>query len=623
MCDQLDVFLQQETKGFVDRLFVTLENKSYLQSNPEPPPPSVPGAAAKEELHPSIGVASVNGSSIPPPSSSSTTVAPPYAAAAASAAVPENVARESRTSSSSSNKQKTEQRSSGGGKRRSWSPRSRSRSRDRGQLRQQRSRSPRDRSSRGGGSRNWDDRRSRRSPPVGSSSGGSSQRRSDQRDQRGGGGRRSRSPPRRSSRSPPRRRNQRPSSRSPPPTSSKGENSDKTMTTTTTATDVTGTAPPSVQSVIVAPAGVAAAAGGNKFRCRDYDEKGYCMRGDLCPYDHGNDPVVLEDVELSSMLNYNRPPPGAATAVAAPPPSAVVVVPPPHHHLRGPPPSLSQLPPSVGGEPYNPDAPGISWPPPPMVAGPAGIVPLRPMPPYGVHGGPPYHRGMPPVPVPSHAMRSHPMAHHQHHPHHHNQHRPQMRGGGGGGHPPPMGLLGQAPPSSGGVGRELISVPTAGMGVGGDDVGDLSAALSGGTNKRNVIEAGLDAVRLNTFQPHLKLKFYRCVVLFASGRTRDEEKPFRLQPIGPSIGARLCCFYSWPWRCWQSTAAAATASSIRPDQLLPRSQEDPAWPQQHFSPKQSLQQVWQDRQPPSFVWWRPGRRSGDFLFALWGTSGLP
>jgi len=52
MCDQLDVFLQQETKGFVDKLFVTLETKSYLQSNPEPPgaiqaeAPNVPIAAA-------------------------------------------------------------------------------------------------------------------------------------------------------------------------------------------------------------------------------------------------------------------------------------------------------------------------------------------------------------------------------------------------------------------------------------------------------------------------------------------------------------------------------------------------------------------------------------------------
>lgn len=33
-------------------------------------------------------------------------------------------------------------------------------------------------------------------------------------------------------------------------------------------------------------------------------EKGYCMRGDLCPYDHGTDPVVLEDVALSRVLTF-------------------------------------------------------------------------------------------------------------------------------------------------------------------------------------------------------------------------------------------------------------------------------------------------------------------------------
>lgn len=31
-------------------------------------------------------------------------------------------------------------------------------------------------------------------------------------------------------------------------------------------------------------------------RCRDFDEKGYCMRGETCPWDHGVDPVVLEDL---------------------------------------------------------------------------------------------------------------------------------------------------------------------------------------------------------------------------------------------------------------------------------------------------------------------------------------
>ncbi|XP_063372201.1 RNA-binding protein 26 [Cydia amplana] len=39
-----------------------------------------------------------------------------------------------------------------------------------------------------------------------------------------------------------------------------------------------------------------------KRRCRDFDEKGYCMRGDLCQWDHGADPVVLEDATLTSVL---------------------------------------------------------------------------------------------------------------------------------------------------------------------------------------------------------------------------------------------------------------------------------------------------------------------------------
>eukprot|EP01114_Cavostelium_apophysatum_P015598 TRINITY_DN4283_c0_g1_i3.p1 TRINITY_DN4283_c0_g1~~TRINITY_DN4283_c0_g1_i3.p1 ORF type:complete len:705 (-),score=209.05 TRINITY_DN4283_c0_g1_i3:128-2242(-) len=32
-----------------------------------------------------------------------------------------------------------------------------------------------------------------------------------------------------------------------------------------------------------------------KQRCRDYDERGFCIRGELCPYDHGNDRIVVTD----------------------------------------------------------------------------------------------------------------------------------------------------------------------------------------------------------------------------------------------------------------------------------------------------------------------------------------
>lgn len=32
-------------------------------------------------------------------------------------------------------------------------------------------------------------------------------------------------------------------------------------------------------------------------RCKDYDEKGFCMKGDMCPYEHGVDPIVVPGQE--------------------------------------------------------------------------------------------------------------------------------------------------------------------------------------------------------------------------------------------------------------------------------------------------------------------------------------
>merc|ERR1719186_2324140 len=49
-----------------------------------------------------------------------------------------------------------------------------------------------------------------------------------------------------------------------------------------------------------------------KPRCRDYDEKGFCLRGDLCKFDHGNDAVVLEDNAKPGVPPYQPgAPPGA------------------------------------------------------------------------------------------------------------------------------------------------------------------------------------------------------------------------------------------------------------------------------------------------------------------------
>ena len=77
-----------------------------------------------------------------------------------------------------------------------------------------------------------------------------------------------------------------------------------------------------------------------KPRCRDYEEKGFCLRGDMCKFDHGSDAVVLED-----SLGYQ---PG----------------------LPGP-----------GFDPYVPGVPGsgpsgISYPPPVMSVPPPGYAPL-------------------------------------------------------------------------------------------------------------------------------------------------------------------------------------------------------------------------------------------------------
>ncbi|GFT14113.1 RNA-binding protein 26 [Nephila pilipes] len=82
-------------------------------------------------------------------------------------------------------------------------------------------------------------------------------------------------------------------------------------------------------------------------RCQDYDERGYCLRGDLCVYDHGTDPILVEDV--SSVLNFGvvsqdryedhttgtkspkQPPPPSSPPPLPPPPPPLPPLPPPEH----------------------------------------------------------------------------------------------------------------------------------------------------------------------------------------------------------------------------------------------------------------------------------------------------
>lgn len=46
-------------------------------------------------------------------------------------------------------------------------------------------------------------------------------------------------------------------------------------------------------------------------------EKGFCMLGDLCPYDHGMDPVVVEDIGIPNVLPFPPVPPGNQAYILA------------------------------------------------------------------------------------------------------------------------------------------------------------------------------------------------------------------------------------------------------------------------------------------------------------------
>ncbi|XP_066501354.1 RNA-binding protein 27 isoform X3 [Hoplias malabaricus] len=136
-----------------------------------------------------------------------------------------------------------------------------------------------------------------------------------------------------------------------------------------------------------------------KHRCRDYDEKGFCVRGDLCPFDHGNDPLIVDDVALPTMIPF--PPPGMPPParmplppMTEPPPIMPMPFPP---HGQPPPPGILPIPglpliPASGIEPSphartsnsSPLAPPGVGPPPPLPPPPpptssaASSTPLHP-----------------------------------------------------------------------------------------------------------------------------------------------------------------------------------------------------------------------------------------------------
>ncbi|XP_051882263.1 RNA-binding protein 26 isoform X2 [Pristis pectinata] len=111
-----------------------------------------------------------------------------------------------------------------------------------------------------------------------------------------------------------------------------------------------------------------------KKRCRDYDEKGFCMRGDMCPFDHGSDPVVVEDVNLPGMLPFPSQPPAVEgpNPPALPPPPPILT--PPPVNLRPPVPPPGPLPPSLPPVAVGPPPPLPPLQPPGMDAPPSSIT---------------------------------------------------------------------------------------------------------------------------------------------------------------------------------------------------------------------------------------------------------
>jgi len=94
-----------------------------------------------------------------------------------------------------------------------------------------------------------------------------------------------------------------------------------------------------------------------KQRCKDYDEKGFCLLGENCPYDHGLDPLVVEGGGFP-------PPPLNVPSTFLPPV-------PPQYFMVPPPPSL--MPQALNMQPglpaasvdadttgYNPEQPALS-----------------------------------------------------------------------------------------------------------------------------------------------------------------------------------------------------------------------------------------------------------------------
>ena len=69
--------------------------------------------------------------------------------------------------------------------------------------------------------------------------------------------------------------------------------------------------------------------------CVIHSEKGFCVRGELCMFDHGTDPVIVENVPRYPPPPHLGGPPPPHINMALPPPGFFSNRPPPPHiHIR-------------------------------------------------------------------------------------------------------------------------------------------------------------------------------------------------------------------------------------------------------------------------------------------------
>ncbi|GMI86795.1 hypothetical protein like AT3G27700 [Hibiscus trionum] len=69
------------------------------------------------------------------------------------------------------------------------------------------------------------------------------------------------------------------------------------------ANDLDTLHPIGFQGVLRQPMNTSLNMGIQRQRCRDFEERGYCLRGDMCPMEHGVYRIVVEDVQSLSQFN--------------------------------------------------------------------------------------------------------------------------------------------------------------------------------------------------------------------------------------------------------------------------------------------------------------------------------